>query len=475
MSFIGLFFAILSSIATLRSSTLTFSVLAFAALFQAASAVAIGAANLTPGHMAVFFLALAALIRPDGFRDMLKALWLPSPGFFLLIFTLWAIFGSIIMPRLFADQIEVIPLTAKANAYYARPLVPVAANLNQSFYAAVNLLVFCITIATVRSRRLLVAAALGLLLACVLNVSIAIIDSATYTLGASEALSFMRNADYAQAYSQTIYGMKRLSGSYPEPSVFAATTVGLFAFSFRLWRGGFYPKYSGVAAAGSFFGVIFAFSTTGYVAAFVYLVLVYSSNLFWLDRSVGTSSAAHNRRYFLISLGPIGALAFAIVLAIKPDLLTPAAAIFDNTLVNKASSSSGIERTAWNMGGLRAFMESWGLGVGIGSVRVSSFLVALIATTGLVGFLMFTTFLASIGLHQEKRKESFQDVEQISAAARSGCFALLLAATLSATAPDLGLFFFMFAGLACASKIHEYSTKIPVKVFAGRSENAELF
>lgn len=456
MSLIGLFFAVLSSFATLRSTVLTFTILAFAALFQAASAVALGAANLTPGHMTVFFLALAVISRAEGLQYMLKALWLPSPGFFLLVFTVWAVFGSVIMPRLFAGQLQVIPLSDQYSNYYARPLVPVAGNLNQAFYATINLLVFSVTIATVRTRRSFIAAGLGLLLACILNVSIAVIDSATYTMGIPETLSFMRNADYAQAYSQIIYGMKRLSGSYPEPSVFASVTVGLFAFSFRLWRGGFYTNYSGAAAAGSLFGVLFAFSTTGYVSLFIYLLLVYSSNLFWLDRSVGVSSSAFNRRYFLISLGPITALAFVIVLAIKPDLLSPVTAIFDNTLVNKASSDSGIERTAWNMGGLRAFVESWGLGVGLGSVRVSSFLVGLIATTGLVGFLVFSTFLASVGFHKRSRKERVSDVDQMSAAARSGCFAIILAATLSAATPDLGLFFYMFAGLACASSVHKH-------------------
>jgi hypothetical protein len=89
-----------------------------------------------------------------------------------------------------------------------------------------------------------------------------------------------------------------------------------------------------------------------------------------------------NRAIFL-SLGPLLVLAGATAVAIKPDLISPIVDTFDASITNKLGSASGVERTSWNMVGLRAFFETFGLGAGIGSVRTSSFLVGVLANLGI--------------------------------------------------------------------------------------------
>jgi len=460
LSLIGLFFVLLSGVALLRSQVQMLIVVGIAAVFQAAYAVNIGPATLTPGHMAVFFLGLAVIIRQKGIEASFRGLVYPLPGFFLLALTIWAVFSGLTMPRLFANEIQVIPLTAEGGQYVEIPLSPSAGNISQSFYFLVNLLIFGLTIAVVRTPRMLWNVVYGMLFVCLFNIGVAVVDSITYTIGAPDLLSFMRNADYGQAHSQAVAGMKRLTGSYPEPSEFAGATVGLFAFAFRLWRGGIRPQLSALASVALLVGVLLAFSTTGYVSLAVYLFIVYWANFFWIDRGFGNDVATKLRRYVVISFGPILALLFAIAVAIRPDLLNPIAAVFDDTIANKASSQSGIERTSWNLGGLRAFVESAGLGVGIGSMRLSSFVVALIATTGVVGVLLFSTFVYSVLRVTQRKNTLYPEVDQITAAARSGCFAFMLSASLAASTPDLGLLFFILAGMACAPTVHvrQYSS-----------------
>ncbi len=60
--------------------------------------------------------------------------------------------------------------------------------------------------------------------------------------------------------------------------------------------------------------------------------------------------------------------------------------------VDKVETASFLSRTAADLAGLTTFRDTYGLGVGIGSIRTSSFLVTLLATTG-VGALLFVWFV----------------------------------------------------------------------------------
>ena len=65
-------------------------------------------------------------------------------------------------------------------------------------------------------------------------------------------------------------------------------------------------------------------------------------------------------------------------------------------MLNKADSSSGVGRSTADALALQTFIESAGLGVGVGSTRASSFLATLLATTGLPGVLAFGAFAVTL-------------------------------------------------------------------------------
>ena len=358
IAFIGLLFAALGVIAMLRSQTTSLFLLAVASLFQAASALAIGPANVTPGHLVLGFFALAVTIRPYGLSAALSAMYYPRAGFFLLMATMWGVFTALIMPRLFAHTVMVMPLATDAIVYKFQPLAPASTNINQAIYFIGNLVAFAFVASLVRRPNQFRLAARGLLLMCGVNVAIAVVDAMTYAAGIPQVLDFMRNADYSQLIAANVAGMKRLTGSFPEASSFAGWGVGLFAFALRLWRGGVFAPLSGYIALAVLVAVILAFSSAGYVALGVYLIVVYSSNFVQASRALGQVNRSQYRRYILIAVGPVSALFAAMVLAIRPDLLEPVTAVFDASITTKLTSDSGVERMAWNMGGIRNIIET---------------------------------------------------------------------------------------------------------------------
>jgi hypothetical protein len=67
-----------------------------------------------------------------------------------------------------------------------------------------------------------------------------------------------------------------------------------------------------------------------------------------------------------------------------------------NLLMQKLSSSSGETRIGLDRIALQTFFETWGVGVGVGSTRSSSFLATFAACTGIPGLLAFGGFFSIV-------------------------------------------------------------------------------
>jgi len=65
-------------------------------------------------------------------------------------------------------------------------------------------------------------------------------------------------------------------------------------------------------------------------------------------------------------------------------------------IFDKLSSGSGAARLFADKTAMLNFADSYGLGVGVGSARASSFLTTLLATSGLIGFILFFAAVRSI-------------------------------------------------------------------------------
>ncbi len=67
---------------------------------------------------------------------------------------------------------------------------------------------------------------------------------------------------------------------------------------------------------------------------------------------------------------------------VKPDLFDPIVSLVNKMVFQKASSASYAERSLWNRVGWHAFLDSGGLGAGLGSIRVSNWGISILAVPG---------------------------------------------------------------------------------------------
>ena len=453
ITFIGLIIFGLSAGALLHSLKSAFLVFCCASYLGAAAAIFIGGANIPPGHLALGFLAFAVIIRRNGLAQSLQTVIFPRPGFFLLLFTIWAVVSAIFMPRLFAGQISVFPLRSLGRFIIEAPLQPGSSNINQSIYAIGNLGAFMVIAAMASAPQLHKHIVRALVVLAGFNISFAIIDLVSFQLGFPQILDFIRNADFAQAFNQRFLGFKRVNGAFSEPSAFVGPTVAIFAVMFRLWRGGIMPFWTGWMSIGSAFFIALAFSSTGYVALFAYLSIIYSRTVMLEDRSFARDHASITRRAIFVSLGPAAALLAVMAVAFRPDLLEPITNIFSESITNKLSTDSGVERLAWSNRAFANFFETWGLGAGLGSVRGSGFISGLVGSVGIIGTVLFALFF--YGIFKSKPQigpagRVHNLSTHLAAAARSGMLAKILASSVSSTTVDQGLIFFSLAGIAIA-------------------------
>jgi hypothetical protein len=173
------------------------------------------------------------------------------------------------------------------------------------------------------------------------------------------------NSWYDQLYMQGVGRMMRLNSTFLEPSYCGAFLSASF-WALLVLEG---LKYKWLCM---FVGVAFILNLSGTgMVSFIFGFIVYILLFFRF------------RKTYVFSFFTIGLLLIWIISEIG---------YFENMvsmLVNKKDSTSGSVRGAaayltWN-----AFLQTWGIGVGLGSIRGSSFLVSMLASLGVIGVLFF--------------------------------------------------------------------------------------
>jgi hypothetical protein len=398
-------------------------------------------ANVQPAHLLLGFIS-ADLVRR---RTLMPSLSTHPAGFWLMITVGYGVLASLILPRLFAGTTDVFVLRSSDIGLSGQiskvPLGPVTANITQSIYFVGDLVGFLIFASFVRNPRGLTIVAKAVVFCACVNILFAALDLATYWTGTAHLLSFMRNASYRMLDDIQIEGLKRIVGSFSEASSFAYATAALYAFVSTLWIEGVMVGICGIAAALSLVLIAFATSSTGYMVLAVLLPLQYLAVLV----KVLQGRASARLIILLVVLPLVAGLAVCIVL-LDPTAQATISRLADTLLFNKLATSSGIERNSWNAQAMIVFADTYGLGAGIGSVRASSFAVAVLANIGISGALAYFTFLACvlmpsapIGSHQPRA---------IQTAAKVSCFTQLIASMAGASSIDLGLMFFAIAAVA---------------------------
>jgi hypothetical protein len=256
-------------------------------------------------------------------------------------------------------------------------------------------------------------------------------------------VEFFRNGHYAQL-DQSIEGLSRMNGIWPEASGFAAFGGTWLIFMTELWLRDVRPRATGFAAALLGFALLVSTSSTAYVTLTGYTAVLV------LRTIIVPRSMRFNKALTLLFAVFFAVVAVLAMVTFSATFFDKFAKIIATMTVNKTESSSGIQRLFWAKQGFDAFMVSAGLGIGAGSFRSSSLITAIIGSTGVIGITMFLAHLARAFMPW-RGSTYYADTHgstAVGAAAAWTCVLMLMPAAVSSPTPDPGVVWAMFTGLA---------------------------
>ncbi|CAO4167592.1 hypothetical protein CLBKND_01012 [Methylorubrum aminovorans] len=411
----------------------------------------LGGSSITVPQFGLVCLFITALSSGDLAPKISNIFKTEASAQIIALFTIFAVVGAYIMPRLFTDVTEVFSLarssSGRGNVLSTVPLSPSSGNITQPFYFLGNLAGFLSILVLSQSRKTLdmvVAGLIGLVIVHTLGGAIDFVSK--YGVG-FDLLDFLRTAKYAMLIDVDVLSFKRIVGLYPEASSFAYASIAYTALMFGFWR------IMGIPLSGLLFFFVLgclavSTSSTAYFCL-AFLAVVYTLVLI-------KQSTTGYVEVLSISLALAVLLVIILILALivfAPKLLEPYQDLIQRMVFNKADSESARQRFGWNMQAVTNFMQTYGMGAGLGSLRSSSWILTLLAELGLIGALSYGAFVASLFAPAGIAKSSR---DRYLAGVRLSCqimlFAFLVAACISSSLFDLGGAFYIAAGCAVAAR-----------------------
>ncbi|MBB3134456.1 hypothetical protein FHS26_002186 [Rhizobium pisi] len=458
---IGFITLLLGMLCMVNGARFAMVILCLLTLLGAAAALqlpALGGSSIQPSHLLVLFLVGAVLLRPVQTQAALASLAYPGPGFWFAAYILFSVVSSFFLPRIFAGATLVYSSARDPSGMMstvAAPLAPGSSNLSQSVYLLGDLACFAVVagLARLGYARFI---ALQLIIASIVCFAFALIDWGTFLTGQSHLLDIIRNANYTMHTAEAIHGFKRIVGPFPEASIYGAIALAYFSFTLMLWLERVQSRMAGLATLLICPTIVLCTSTTAYIAG-IFAVCMFV--LFCLKRLIRGPTAASHVTFLVITLFLIPCA--IVALSLVPDAWDSIAGLVNTTVSDKLQSQSGEERTAWNTLALIAFVDTATFGAGLGTVRASSFIAALLSNVGLSGTLLFATFLYSLVRSSGRRISGDRETHAIGNAAIMASIAQIGSAAISGSGTDLGLLFSTTAGLAVGCLAGPYVARRP--------------
>ncbi|CCH85937.1 conserved membrane protein of unknown function [Modestobacter italicus] len=319
-------------------------------------------------------LALGLLIRSRRFQS-LDAPRIPGVAALVLL-TLWAVLITLAAPLLF-DGLSVLAPGGGESRLSAGVLS--SSNVAQIVYLVLGV---CVVVFLARSPRT-VPQIIGTAAGLATMLSFWAYLHATF--GVPYPLGFFDNSP-AFVFIETAPGnVQRFRGIFSEPAGLATSSLVTAAYMFSRAPQVRALRRLGVllVAAIALYLAVISTSGTFLVAGLALLLL---SVVVFLSR-------------FVLKRGPLNPLsvttACAAVIA-SLWLLPIVAAAIERGVSEKVASSSYSDRSGADTASYELLFRTFGLGVGLGSNRPSSFLAALLSTLGIVGTVLFAIAVGTL-------------------------------------------------------------------------------
>jgi hypothetical protein len=331
-------------------------------------------------HLAVLLFKDGSILPDPG--DPLRRLVTP-----LLLFWAWAFASALVLPHVFAGMPVYEPHGGIDQQYAGlTPLRWSLSNLAQAVYLSLNVSTVLYAIRTIRTPSQVKQLVGALSVAVVIVVSIGIAQQIAMVRGWSFPYEVLNNnVGRDQGFSQDLGDVRRITSTFTEPSFagsfLSAVAIGMVASFLRGRRTWVWF----IAAAAACSVLLATTATTGYVAFAVMLgvLFLYFSPFRGSDRI---------RRFlakgWLTLILPLLGIAALAMLAM-PGLWEAAFTL----TADKSDGLSFLHRLSSDLSALTIFADTWGMGVGLGSNRPSSLLMAFLSSVGIVGTVFFAAFL----------------------------------------------------------------------------------
>ncbi len=419
----------------------------------------------TPLIYTMFSALLIAVVvaRRRIFKDLGVILARLPDMWVLLLLMLYAGVGSVLLPRLFAGQTTAFTKPSGSLMIVETSLAPVSGNITQTGYLVLNGLTgiaLCIYLLKSPSwdqvRR-------GFTWLVALTAGFAVLDLAAKFAGAGDLLAPIRTANYALLTESSEGSFYRIVGAFPEASSFATAALACLAYAFTYWH------RTGDRLMLWLWMLLLALltlstSSTAYVGLSALLIVA----ALGVGGSV-MSNRITGRELVVVALLLASVLVGLAIALYREGFFDPLFSLLEDMVLDKSTSDSGRERGYWNAKSMQAFYDTYGLGIGVGSSRASSWPIAVLSQLGVIGTLLMAK-LAMVFFVSLKRVGVVlgPETEAIVASVRASALATLMAASLISGTPDPGtLFFIAFAVvLAARAQVRAASRRAPVAAYA---------
>ncbi len=436
--------AVLLALGSVARAPIAFAFFASLAFGSTAIATlsAVGGATLLLYVPLAGLLIAAAVLHRTFWRDLGRVFRLHWTPIVVLILMLYAVASAFVLPRLFAGATTVF--VPSRGAIVETALRPVSGNINQSAYFTVGVIAFFAVASQLARDGRFELLRTGFFAFAGTHATLGLIDFAGKASGAGDVLAPFRTAGYSMLIEVQVEGFWRIAGGYPEASTFGGASIIVLAFTFSYWRAtNWRPAL--VLSGVILLLLLLSTSTTGYASLAILCALLSFS---WIWRLARGRLSARDLTTILA-----GAVALAVVLALlilSESTLKPVQRLIEETLINKSTSASADERFYWNTKSWMAFLDTHGLGIGLGSSRASSSVIAVLSQLGAVGAFLIVLLLADMArpIPRPGPDPAARELAALCNSLRSVGFATMIPAAIAGGGADPGIVFFIaLAGL----------------------------
>ncbi|TYC90278.1 hypothetical protein [Novosphingobium sp. BW1] len=392
LTHIGLVIAIIGIFLMFRGGMMDMLLLVMACTLLGGSAAAqlpaLGGSSVPPAPFALLF-ALARMTLPNS-RRWREARGAIRANAWLAIYALYGLLAAAMAPSFFRDSIQVAAMRATGptrSLFDTVPLAPSPQNVTVTVYLLGTVCAGIVAYLAMQEegagRRFVKMGVIMAWIHVTLGILAAVLKGTPFDL----LVDALRNANYTQT-DQTAYGMVRLTGIFTEPSAYVGFAFGWFVFLLECWLRDILSRRVGPAALALALVLFFSTSSTAYLGLGSYGIIL-GLRLLLAPQHLNARKGLTLAGAALALLIAVCALAF-----LWPAFIDQMSTILRRATIDKQDTESGIQRAFWARIGIDAFFASYGIGIGPGSFRSSSFLTAMLGSTGLIGSLAFLAHLA---------------------------------------------------------------------------------